>query len=440
MDESEKKEIVYKTVFLPEITKDLTASYRQAQTLLKRAKDTWWVHITNIAVRQKDQTKQILQNRFDFGQIEELAHGIIASKGTEPILGDLLADGTFVITAGERRYLAYLLINQWGIPEFEYMQVFLNHRDMTPRERKLLQLNENNTKDFTPIEWASHYKELIDDGMTQAEISRSVGMSKMHVSDMLRLSGISEVEKHMIQTGEVSATAVVDLLKKGFSNTDRVNAITGSFKQPTSTTESENFGTDKAESKKKKFKIADVAVLATMDAPELDKNANPVDIAKELLVDLRMLNRLGGMDSKLSDITFKMENRIIKMQAMLKQHWTATPKDNKGNLTPLPASDPSAIQPSKLMDGINTDSPYDPMLTEAAILIVKQKEGSTSLLQRKLKIGYNRSGRIIDQLEAIGIVGPFNGSSPREVLIPDESALKIKLHTHNILIDDDKPF
>jgi len=66
----------------------------------------------------------------------------------------------------------------------------------------------------------------------------------------------------------------------------------------------------------------------------------------------------------------------------------------------------------------------DPMFEEAARLIVMHQQGSTSLIQRKLKLGYNRAGRIIDQLEAAGIVGPFEGSKAREVLIPDDYALE----------------
>jgi len=66
----------------------------------------------------------------------------------------------------------------------------------------------------------------------------------------------------------------------------------------------------------------------------------------------------------------------------------------------------------------------DPLFDDAARLIVRHQQGSTSLIQRKLKLGYNRSGRIIDQLEAAGIVGPFEGSKAREVLIQDETNLE----------------
>ncbi|MCS6895616.1 MAG: DNA translocase FtsK [Bacteroidia bacterium] len=67
----------------------------------------------------------------------------------------------------------------------------------------------------------------------------------------------------------------------------------------------------------------------------------------------------------------------------------------------------------------------DPLFYEAALLIVRNQYGSTSLLQRKLGVGFNRAGRLMDQLERAGIVGPARGSKPREVLIQDESQLEV---------------
>lgn len=76
--------------------------------------------------------------------------------------------------------------------------------------------------------------------------------------------------------------------------------------------------------------------------------------------------------------------------------------------------------------GINLDmdiSDRDTLFREAAEIIVNAQQGSASLLQRKLKLGYNRAGRLIDQLEAAGIVGPFEGSKARSVNVPDMSSL-----------------
>ncbi len=74
--------------------------------------------------------------------------------------------------------------------------------------------------------------------------------------------------------------------------------------------------------------------------------------------------------------------------------------------------------------GLDIDvSERDKLFREAAEVIVTAQQGSASLLQRKLKVGYNRAGRIVDQLEAAEIVGPFEGSKARQVLVPDLAAL-----------------
>jgi S-DNA-T family DNA segregation ATPase FtsK/SpoIIIE len=75
--------------------------------------------------------------------------------------------------------------------------------------------------------------------------------------------------------------------------------------------------------------------------------------------------------------------------------------------------------------GIDYDiTDRDAMFRDAAEVIVTAQQGSASLIQRKLKLGYNRAGRIIDQLEAAGIVGPFEGSKARQVLVPDIYSLE----------------
>jgi S-DNA-T family DNA segregation ATPase FtsK/SpoIIIE len=74
-------------------------------------------------------------------------------------------------------------------------------------------------------------------------------------------------------------------------------------------------------------------------------------------------------------------------------------------------------------------SKRDGLFNDAARLVVAHQQGSTSLIQRKFSIGYNRAGRIVDQLEAAGIVGPFEGSKARQVLFPDEYSLEQYLNS-----------
>ncbi|MDB4280783.1 DNA translocase FtsK [Flavobacteriaceae bacterium] len=77
-------------------------------------------------------------------------------------------------------------------------------------------------------------------------------------------------------------------------------------------------------------------------------------------------------------------------------------------------------------------SDRDELFRNAAEVIVTAQQGSASLLQRKLKLGYNRAGRIIDQMEAAGVVGPFEGSKARQVLITDLAALDRLLNDENL--------
>ena len=86
-------------------------------------------------------------------------------------------------------------------------------------------------------------------------------------------------------------------------------------------------------------------------------------------------------------------------------------------------------------DGSNLDDVdlkrLDPMFEDAARLVVIHQSGSTSLIQRKFSIGYNRAGRIMDQLEKAGIVGPVDGSKPRQVLCADDMDLEMRLNSLN---------
>ena len=80
---------------------------------------------------------------------------------------------------------------------------------------------------------------------------------------------------------------------------------------------------------------------------------------------------------------------------------------------------PEIIDQETSISSENDISERDPLFKEAAEIIVSAQQGSASLLQRKMKLGYNRAGRIIDQLEAAGIVGPFEGSKARSVNVKD---------------------
>ena len=75
----------------------------------------------------------------------------------------------------------------------------------------------------------------------------------------------------------------------------------------------------------------------------------------------------------------------------------------------------------------------DPLFVDAAVLVVQSQQGSTSYIQRRMKLGYNRAGRIMDQLEDFNIVGPANGSKPRDVLVKTDAQLRELLASKGML-------
>jgi DNA segregation ATPase FtsK/SpoIIIE, S-DNA-T family len=92
-----------------------------------------------------------------------------------------------------------------------------------------------------------------------------------------------------------------------------------------------------------------------------------------------------------------------------------------------PFSLPSIAEKKRAGGGAGSDE-RDELFVEAAHLVVRHQQGSVSLLQRRLKVGYSRAARLVDELEAAGIVGPFDGSKAREVLVETEAELEVILN------------
>ncbi len=144
-------------------------------------------------------------------------------------------------------------------------------------------------------------------------------------------------------------------------------------------------------------------------------------------IDSRTILDAGGAEQLVGrgDMLLSMNSEIIRLQCpYLDTEEVERICDHIGTQRGYESAYMLPAYDDELEDREDIDlSQKDPMFDEAAHLIVAHQQGSTSLIQRKLKLGYNRAGRLIDQLEAAGIVGPFEGSKAREVLISDEQSL-----------------
>jgi S-DNA-T family DNA segregation ATPase FtsK/SpoIIIE len=154
-------------------------------------------------------------------------------------------------------------------------------------------------------------------------------------------------------------------------------------------------------------------------------------------IDSRTILDSGGADQLIGrgDMLLSTGNDLIRLQCA----FVDTPEvDRVSEFIGNQRGYPEAYQLPEYIDenaestrGDFDPDDRDPLFEDAAQLIVTHQQGSTSLIQRKMKLGYNRAGRIIDQLEAAGVVGPFEGSKAREVLLPDQYALEQFLNNLN---------
>ncbi len=155
-------------------------------------------------------------------------------------------------------------------------------------------------------------------------------------------------------------------------------------------------------------------------------------------IDSRTILDSGGADQLIGkgDMLYTQGNELTRIQCA----FVDTPEINK--ITDFIGSQKAYATAHELPEYIgeensssldNNIEDRDVLFKDAAEIIVMAQQGSASLLQRKMKLGYNRAGRIIDQLEAAGIVGPFEGSKARDVLIPDIASLNAFLENEKSL-------
>ncbi len=154
-------------------------------------------------------------------------------------------------------------------------------------------------------------------------------------------------------------------------------------------------------------------------------------------IDSRTILDAGGADQLIGrgDMLLSTGNEVIRLQC----GFVDTPEveelcDFIGSQKAYPSAFHLPEVEDEAVGGVDSidESDRDALFEDAARIIVMHQQGSASLLQRKMKIGYNRAGRIIDQLEVANIIGPFEGSKARKVLMPDEYTLEQYLNKDTV--------
>jgi S-DNA-T family DNA segregation ATPase FtsK/SpoIIIE len=151
-------------------------------------------------------------------------------------------------------------------------------------------------------------------------------------------------------------------------------------------------------------------------------------------VDSRTILDAGGADQLIGrgDMLLTVGGDMIRLQCAFVdtpevESVIANISDQQGFPVPFYLPEYTGEETDAHNNGTFKLSDLDEMFEDAAILVIHNQQGSTSMIQRRLKLGYNRAGRIMDQLEAVGVVGPNEGSKAREVLMTSEMELQQQL-------------
>ena len=170
---------------------------------------------------------------------------------------------------------------------------------------------------------------------------------------------------------------------------------------------------------------------------EVSKTVNDIEISKAIGEIFVISEILGEYDTNQQKKYLVMLYRYASLTA--KADGIVTETEQKWLSKLLKLSDVKISMQNDFSDLAEVkefnESERDPLFEKVALLVVQAQQCSASMLQRNLKLGYNRAGRIIDQLEAVGIVGHFEGSKPREVKIPNEMVLEQFLKNLNLKSD-----
>jgi hypothetical protein len=207
------------------IGKEQLAGFLETRKLTKRGRETVKVHDNQIKFREGHNARTF----YDPEKLEALADSIIALGGIqEPIMGDLLHDGTLIVLKGHRRVLANRIAIARGgkVAHLQMVEAFLTPKSFNEIDRTIAMMLENLKEEVDMKGQAESILQLKGYGLSNADIAKKLpGLNEMQISLRLTYAGLSKEEQKLIEDGKISPTAAVKLARKVSDPAKRIEVI-----------------------------------------------------------------------------------------------------------------------------------------------------------------------------------------------------------------------
>lgn len=191
----------------------------------QRGEEVVKIELSKIIIRENFNVRE------DYGDLQELAYSILENGQTIPGRVDVLADGTFVIVDGHRRYKACCILADMGNEPF--FKAIVNNTKTTEEQRILQMFTTQDNKPLQPSEIAELISRLINLGYDQAGVAKKIGKTGSYVSQMLSYAKESPIIKQAVKNGDIAVSTVIKLQKKIPVQSERITAVQNAVSKKT---------------------------------------------------------------------------------------------------------------------------------------------------------------------------------------------------------------
>jgi ParB family chromosome partitioning protein len=236
-----------------------------------RAEEVVKIPITKIVMRDGFNVRQ------SYGDTDSLAYSILENGQVQPGRVDVLADGSFVLVDGHRRFIALQQLAKLGYDE-PFFKAIVNTKSTTEEQRILQMFTTQDNKQLEPCEVAELIKRLVNIGYNASEIAKKIGKSHTYVGNMYAFSQDSKVVKEAVTNGDISISTAIQLQKEIPEQEERAQAVKKAVENKVKKVE-EITGKDKKEGKAEEIALE---IMGAFDLSGVYKNSL-INIIKKYL-------------------------------------------------------------------------------------------------------------------------------------------------------------